>query len=138
MLLYVRGHEGRGIGLMHKLRAYRLQDQGADTVDANLELGLPSDSREYGTGAQILADLGITSMRLLTNNPAKRAGLSGFGLHITDRVPLEIEPNPHNAFYLETKRARMGHELERTGSAVVESVVDLNEDDESLDDGGHG
>ncbi len=111
VLLYVRGHEGRGIGLMHKLRAYQLQDQGADTVDANLELGLPSDSREYGTGAQILADLGITSMRLLTNNPAKRAGLSGFGLEISERVPLEIEPNPHNAFYLETKRTRMGHEL---------------------------
>lgn len=111
VLLYVRGHEGRGIGLMHKLRAYQLQDQGVDTVDANLELGLPSDSREYGTGAQILADLGITSMRLLTNNPAKRAGLSGFGLEISERVPLEIEPNPHNAFYLETKRTRMGHEL---------------------------
>lgn len=112
VLLYVRGHEGRGIGLMHKLRAYSLQDRGVDTVDANLELGLPSDAREYGTGAQILSDLGIRSMRLLTNNPAKRAGLSGFGLDISERVPLEIEPNPHNAFYLETKRARMGHQLD--------------------------
>lgn len=118
VLLYVRGHEGRGIGLMHKLRAYSLQDQGVDTVDANLELGLPSDAREYGTGAQILSDLGIRSMRLLTNNPAKRAGLSGFGLDISERVPLEIAPNPHNAFYLETKRARMGHQLDANLGAV--------------------
>ncbi|HQZ84485.1 MAG TPA: GTP cyclohydrolase II, partial [Actinomycetota bacterium] len=118
VLLYVRGHEGRGIGLMHKLRAYSLQDQGVDTVDANLELGLPSDAREYGTGAQILSDLGIRSMRLLTNNPAKRAGLSGFGLDISERVPLEIAPNPHNAFYLETKRARMGHQLDANPGAV--------------------
>lgn len=118
VLLYVRGHEGRGIGLMHKLRAYSLQDQGVDTVDANLELGLPSDAREYGTGAQILTDLGIRSMRLLTNNPAKRAGLSGFGLDISERVPLEIAPNPHNAFYLETKRARMGHQLDGNLGAV--------------------
>lgn len=112
VVLYVRGHEGRGIGLMHKLRAYHLQDEGADTVDANLELGLPADAREYGTGAQILADLGVRSMRLLTNNPDKRAGLSGFGLEIIDRVPLEVVPNPHNEFYLRTKRARMGHELD--------------------------
>lgn len=112
VVLYVRGHEGRGIGLMHKLRAYQLQDAGADTVDANLELGLPADAREYGTGAQILADLGVRSMRLLTNNPDKRAGLSGFGLEITSREPLEITPNPHNEFYLRTKRARMGHELD--------------------------
>ncbi|MFM2437639.1 MAG: riboflavin biosynthesis protein RibBA [Actinomycetota bacterium] len=112
VLLYARGHEGRGIGLMHKLRAYRLQDAGADTVDANLELGMPADAREYGTGAQILVDLGIRSMRLLTNNPDKLAGLSGFGLQILDRVPLEIKPNPHNEFYLRTKRARMGHELD--------------------------
>ena len=83
VVLYMRGHEGRGIGLMHKLQAYQLQDAGADTVDANLELGLPADARDYGTGAQILVELGIQSMRLLTNNPAKRVGLDGYGLHIS-------------------------------------------------------
>ena len=111
VVLYLRGHEGRGIGLMHKLQAYRLQDSGRDTVDANLELGLPADARDYGIGAQILADLGIRSMRLLTNNPAKRAGLEGYGLSIADRVPLVIEPNEHNERYLATKAARMGHDL---------------------------
>ena len=85
-MLYVRGHEGRGIGLMHKLQAYQLQDAGSDTVDANLELGLPADARDYGTGAQILVDLGVRSMRLLTNNPTKRAGLEGYGLEIVGRV----------------------------------------------------
>jgi 3,4-dihydroxy 2-butanone 4-phosphate synthase/GTP cyclohydrolase II len=111
VVLYMRGHEGRGIGLLHKLQAYELQDGGSDTVDANLELGLPSDARDYGTGAQILADLGVRTMRLLTNNPAKRAGLEGYGLAITDRVPLEIAPNRHNIDYLRTKRDRMGHDL---------------------------
>lgn len=111
-VLYVRGHEGRGIGLLAKLRAYELQDAGADTVDANLALGLPADSREYGTGAQVLADLGIVSMRLLTNNPAKRAGLEGYGLTITDRVPLWVAANPENVRYLTTKRDRMGHEFD--------------------------
>ena len=111
VVLYVKGHEGRGIGLLHKLRAYTLQDEGHDTVDANLELGLPADARDYGTGAQILADLGIHSMRLLTNNPAKRAGLEGYGLTIIERVPLEIHPNPHNQVYLQTKADRMGHTL---------------------------
>ena len=111
VVLYVRGHEGRGIGLMHKLAAYSLQDAGADTVDANLSLGLPADARDYGTGAQILADLGIRTMRLLSNNPAKRAGLEGYGLSIVDRVPLEIEPNEENVHYLRTKRDRMGHDL---------------------------
>jgi 3,4-dihydroxy 2-butanone 4-phosphate synthase/GTP cyclohydrolase II len=112
VVLYVRGHEGRGIGLMHKLQAYQLQDAGADTVDANLALGMPADSRDYGTGAQILADLGVRSMRLLTNNPAKRAGLEGYGLTITGRVPLPIRPNPENLRYLRTKRDRMGHQLD--------------------------
>ena len=111
MVLYLRGHEGRGIGLIHKLRAYGLQDAGRDTVDANLDLGLPADAREYGTGAQMLADLGVTDMRLLTNNPAKRAGLDGYGLRIVERVPLETGINAHNLTYLQTKRARMGHEL---------------------------
>lgn len=109
VVLYVRGHEGRGIGLLDKLRAYALQDQGRDTVDANVELGLPVDARDYGTGAQILVDLGVRSMRLLTNNPAKRAGLEGYGLSIVERVPLAIDPNQHNADYLDTKAARMGH-----------------------------
>ncbi len=109
VVLYVRGHEGRGIGLLHKLQAYELQDEGIDTVDANLQLGLPADARDYGTGAQILADLGVRTMRLLSNNPAKRAGLEGYGLTIVDRVPLEVGANEHNRFYLRTKRERMGH-----------------------------
>jgi 3,4-dihydroxy 2-butanone 4-phosphate synthase/GTP cyclohydrolase II len=111
VVLYVRGHEGRGIGLLHKLQAYQLQDSGADTVDANLQLGVPADARDYGTGAQILCDLGVRSMRLLTNNPAKRVGLEGYGLRITGKVSLPISPNPENLRYLQTKRDRMGHEL---------------------------
>ncbi|WP_086828765.1 bifunctional 3,4-dihydroxy-2-butanone-4-phosphate synthase/GTP cyclohydrolase II [Allokutzneria sp. NRRL B-24872] len=111
VVLYMRGHEGRGIGLMHKLQAYQLQDAGADTVDANLAQGLPADARDYGTGAQILVDLGIHTMRLLTNNPAKRVGLEGYGLSVTGRVPLPVRPNPENVDYLRTKRDRMGHEL---------------------------
>ena len=110
-MLYVRGHEGRGIGLMHKLQAYQLQDQGRDTIDANLELGLPADARDYGTGAQILADLGIRSMRLLTNNPAKRAGLEGYGLSVAGREALPVRAHPENVRYLRTKRDRMGHLL---------------------------
>jgi len=111
VILYVRGHEGRGIGLLHKLQAYQLQDDGADTVDANLALGLPADARDYGTGAQILVDLGVRSMRLLTNNPAKRAGLEGFGLRVVGRVPLPVTPTPDNLRYLRTKRDRMGHDI---------------------------
>ena len=111
IVLYMRGHEGRGIGLMHKLMAYRLQDDGRDTVDANLDLGLPADARDYGTGAQILYELGVRSMRLLTNNPAKRAGLEGYGLEIVERLPLEIASNVHNEEYLHTKATRMGHTL---------------------------
>ncbi len=117
VVLYMRGHEGRGIGLLHKLRAYKLQDEGADTVDANLVLGLPADARDYGTGAQILADLGVRTMRLLTNNPAKRAGLEGYGLSIVERVALEIAPNEDNVHYLRTKRDRMGHTLDEVPSA---------------------
>ncbi|MGB3410932.1 MAG: bifunctional 3,4-dihydroxy-2-butanone-4-phosphate synthase/GTP cyclohydrolase II [Microthrixaceae bacterium] len=112
VLVYLRGHEGRGIGLGHKIRAYSLQEQGRDTVDANVELGLPIDSREYGIGAQILNDLGITTMKLMTNNPAKYGGLEGFGLEISERVALESAPNPENLDYLRTKRERMGHILE--------------------------
>lgn len=112
IVLYMRGHEGRGIGLMHKLQAYQLQDAGQDTVDANLALGLPADSRDYGTGAQILVDLGVRSMRLLTNNPAKRAGLDGYGLHITERVGMPVRVTPENIRYLRTKRDRMGHQLD--------------------------
>ena len=111
VLVYLRGHEGRGIGLGHKIRAYKLQEAGSDTVDANLELGLPVDSREYGIGAQILVDLGVTTMRLMTNNPAKYGGLEGFGLDITERVSLESTPNNHNIDYLRTKQQRMGHIL---------------------------
>lgn len=111
IVLYMRGHEGRGIGLLHKLAAYNLQDHGADTVDANLNLGLPADAREYGTGAQILADLGVRTMRLLTNNPAKRAGLEGYGLEIVGRVPLHVTANSDNLRYLRSKRDRMGHDL---------------------------
>ncbi|MBF6135394.1 bifunctional 3,4-dihydroxy-2-butanone-4-phosphate synthase/GTP cyclohydrolase II [Nocardia otitidiscaviarum] len=112
VVLYMRGHEGRGIGLMHKLQAYQIQDEKQlDTVDANLDQGLPADARDYGTGAQILADLGISSMRLLTNNPTKRAGLEGYGLSITERVAMPVRANQHNLRYLRTKRDRMGHDL---------------------------
>ena len=111
IVLYMRGHEGRGIGLLHKLQAYQLQDAGSDTVDANLQLGLPADSRDYGLGAQILVDLGVSSMRLLTNNPAKRVGLDGYGLQIVERVPMPVRANEENLRYLRTKRDRMGHDL---------------------------
>jgi 3,4-dihydroxy 2-butanone 4-phosphate synthase/GTP cyclohydrolase II len=112
VILYVRGHEGRAIGLTHKLRAYELQDQGRDTVEANIELGFAADQRDYGIGAQILADLGVRSMRLLTNNPDKRAGLEGYGLSIAERIPLQTEPNEHNRAYLRTKAEKLGHLLD--------------------------
>jgi 3,4-dihydroxy 2-butanone 4-phosphate synthase/GTP cyclohydrolase II len=111
VVVYLRGHEGRGIGLAAKMRAYALQDRGYDTLDANLRLGHPGDSRDYGVGAAILAELGVRQMRLLSNNPAKRAGLSGHGLEIVDTVPLLTEPHHENVAYLETKQRRMGHEL---------------------------
>jgi 3,4-dihydroxy 2-butanone 4-phosphate synthase/GTP cyclohydrolase II len=125
VIVYLRGHEGRGIGLLHKLRAYELQDNGADTVDANLELGLPNDARDYGVGAMILSDLGLSTLRLLTNNPRKRSALSGFGLSIVDRVPVEVRPNPNNAFYLRTKADRMGHDLSGSDLPVSTGVGDL-------------
>jgi 3,4-dihydroxy 2-butanone 4-phosphate synthase / GTP cyclohydrolase II len=118
VVVYLRGHEGRGIGLAHKIRAYRLQEEGHDTVDANVALGLPVDSREYGIGAQMLVDLGVTTMRLMTNNPVKYGGLEGFGLDITERVPLEPTPNPENVAYLRTKRERMGHFLDGLDGVV--------------------
>lgn len=116
VVLYIRGHEGRAIGLAHKLRAYRLQDEGRDTVEANLELGFPPDPRDYGIGAQILVDLGVKTMRLLTNNPAKRAGLEGYGLSIVERIPIETEPTSHNIGYLKTKREKLGHLLDVPGA----------------------
>jgi 3,4-dihydroxy 2-butanone 4-phosphate synthase / GTP cyclohydrolase II len=112
VLVYLRGHEGRGIGLGHKLRAYALQEQGKDTVDANLALGLPVDSREYGIGAQILADLGVTTIRLITNNPAKYGGLEGYDIEILGRYPLPTAITPQNIDYLKTKRDRLGHEID--------------------------
>lgn len=123
VVLYLRGHEGRGIGLLHKLQAYQLQDSGRDTVDANLDLGLPADARDYGIGAQILSDLGVRSMRLLSNNPAKRAGLEGYGLSIAERVPLVVAPNEHNERYLATKAERMGHEYAGTPSGDDGSIA---------------
>jgi 3,4-dihydroxy 2-butanone 4-phosphate synthase/GTP cyclohydrolase II len=112
IVLYLRGHEGRGIGLLSKLRAYQLQDAGADTVDANLELGLPVDAREYSTGAQMLADLGVRSLRLLTNNPAKVRGLSGFGIDLTGTISLPVAATEDNLRYLIAKRDRLGHQLD--------------------------
>ena len=110
VILYMN-QEGRGIGLMNKLLAYKLQEQGLDTVEANLQLGFKMDERDYGVGAQILRDLGVSKMRLMTNNPTKRAGLIGYGLEIVESIPIEISPNPHNQQYLETKRDKMGHAI---------------------------
>jgi 3,4-dihydroxy 2-butanone 4-phosphate synthase/GTP cyclohydrolase II len=112
VVVYLRGHEGRGIGLGHKIRAYTLQDQGRDTVEANVELGFPADSREYGIGSQMLVDLGVSTMRIMTNNPAKYGGLEGYGLEIVERVPLHVLPNSENIRYLRTKQDKMGHLLE--------------------------
>ena len=109
VLVYLRGHEGRGIGIGHKIRAYSLQDQGLDTVDANVKLGLPVDNREYGIGAQILADLGASELRLMTNNPAKYGGIAGYGLSVVERVPIVTEMTDENRSYLSTKRDRLGH-----------------------------
>ncbi|MUL40871.1 bifunctional 3,4-dihydroxy-2-butanone-4-phosphate synthase/GTP cyclohydrolase II [Streptomonospora sp. PA3] len=111
IIVYLRGHEGRGIGLLHKLRAYRLQDSGADTVDANLELGLPADARDFGAGAAVLADLGMHSVRLLSNNPGKSESLRAHGITVTERIPMPSAVTPHNLRYLQTKRDRMGHDL---------------------------
>ena len=118
VVVYVRGHEGRGVGLGAKLRAYELQDRGRDTVDAQVELGLPIDAREYAAGAAVLVDLGVTSVRLLTNNPAKVAALREHGLEVPVVEPLRIAPVPSNASYLRTKRDRLGHDLDADDSPV--------------------
>ena len=110
VVLYMN-QEGRGIGLMNKLKAYKLQEEGKDTVEANLELGFKSDQRDYGVGAQILRKLGISKLRLITNNPKKRVGLMGYGLEIVENIAIEIAPNQHNQKYLETKRDKLGHEI---------------------------
>jgi 3,4-dihydroxy 2-butanone 4-phosphate synthase/GTP cyclohydrolase II len=112
VVVYMRHHEGRGIGIVNKLRAYKLQEEGKDTVEANVELGFPPDPRDYGIGAQILVDLGLRKIRLLTNNPSKRAGIHGFGLEVVDRVPLVTRTTDSNRKYLETKQAKMGHLLD--------------------------
>lgn len=117
VVLYIMGHEGRGIGLMHKIRAYNLQEQGRDTVQANADLGFKPDLRDYGIGAQVLTDLGVTSMRLMTNSPQKFAGIEGYGLSITERVPLQTSPTDQNIAYLRTKRDRLGHLLEGLGAS---------------------
>jgi 3,4-dihydroxy 2-butanone 4-phosphate synthase / GTP cyclohydrolase II len=122
VLLYL-AQEGRGIGLLNKLRAYRLQEEGLDTVDANESLGLPADLRDYGIGAQILVDLGLSSMRLLTNNPKKIVGLEGYGLRVTDQVPIQHEPTDHNRAYLRAKRERLGHLLHHQGLALDEQMI---------------
>ena len=122
VLLYL-SQEGRGIGLLNKLRAYKLQEEGADTVEANLKLGLPADLRDYGIGAQILGDLGLTSIRILTNNPKKIVGLEGYGLSVTEQVPIESVPNAHNESYLRAKRDKMGHSLHHQGLALDEEMI---------------
>jgi 3,4-dihydroxy 2-butanone 4-phosphate synthase/GTP cyclohydrolase II len=122
VLLYL-SQEGRGIGLLNKLRAYKLQEEGADTVEANLKLGLPADLRDYGIGAQILGDLGLTSIRILTNNPKKIVGLEGYGLSVTEQVPIEAVPNPHNEEYLRAKRDKLGHILHHQGLALDEEMI---------------
>eukprot|EP00186_Timspurckia_oligopyrenoides_P001148 CAMPEP_0182444462 /NCGR_PEP_ID=MMETSP1172-20130603/2908_1 /TAXON_ID=708627 /ORGANISM="Timspurckia oligopyrenoides, Strain CCMP3278" /LENGTH=466 /DNA_ID=CAMNT_0024640019 /DNA_START=1234 /DNA_END=2634 /DNA_ORIENTATION=+ len=123
VLVYLRGQEGRGIGLAHKMRAYALQDEGRDTVEANEDLGLPVDKREYGVGAQILADLGVGKMQLMTNNPAKYTGLSGYGLEIAERVQVQIAPNAENLKYLRTKKDKMGHWLDHADLSDEEIIT---------------
>jgi 3,4-dihydroxy 2-butanone 4-phosphate synthase/GTP cyclohydrolase II len=136
VLLYL-SQEGRGIGLLNKLRAYKLQEDGLDTVEANMKLGLPADLRDYGIGAQILGDLGLSSIRILTNNPKKIVGLEGYGLSVTEQVPIEAVPNPHNEEYLRAKRERLGHTLHHQGLALDEELIhgehlqDQRHDDES-------
>jgi 3,4-dihydroxy 2-butanone 4-phosphate synthase/GTP cyclohydrolase II len=138
VLLYL-SQEGRGIGLLNKLRAYKLQEEGLDTVDANLSLGLPVDLRDYGIGAQILVDLGLSSIRILTNHPKKISGLSGYGLSVTDQIPIEQVPNPHNEAYLRAKREKLGHTLHHQGLALDEEMIQgEHERDRQRHDNGSG
>jgi 3,4-dihydroxy 2-butanone 4-phosphate synthase/GTP cyclohydrolase II len=139
VLLYL-SQEGRGIGLLNKLRAYKLQEEGHDTVEANLKLGLPADLRDYGIGAQILGDLGLTSIRILTNNPKKIVGLEGYGLSVSEQVPIESVPNAHNESYLRAKRDKLGHSLHHQGLALDEEMIhDEHEEDlPAVDTGGDG
>ena len=132
VLLYL-AQEGRGIGLLNKLKAYRLQEEGLDTVDANLALGLPADLRDYGIGAQILVDLGLSSIRLLTNNPKKISGLAGYGLSITDQIPIEHAPNAHNVAYMRTKAVRMDHTLHHQGLALDEEMLEAEAEQDHAD-----
>lgn len=122
VLVYLRGHEGRGIGLAHKIQAYSLQDAGLDTVDANVELGLPVDRRDYAVGAQILIDLGVSRVRMMTNNPAKERGLTDHGVSVVERVPLQVLATPENTRYLRTKRDRMGHLID------LDDLADLDDE----------
>jgi 3,4-dihydroxy 2-butanone 4-phosphate synthase / GTP cyclohydrolase II len=134
VLLYL-SQEGRGIGLLNKLRAYRLQEDGLDTVDANLKLGLPADLRDYGIGAQILVDLGLTSIRILTNNPKKIHGLEGYGLSVTEQLPIQPIPNPHNENYLRAKREKMGHVLHHQGLPLDEELLHDEHERDAESDG---
>ncbi len=135
VLLYL-SQEGRGIGLLNKLKAYKLQEEGADTVEANLKLGLPADLRDYGIGAQILVDLGLTSIRILTNNPKKIHGLEGYGLSVAEQVPIEASPNSHNEAYLRAKRDKMGHSLHHQGLALDEEMIHEEEERDAGAEGG--
>ena len=137
VLLYL-SQEGRGIGLLNKLRAYKLQEEGLDTVDANLSLGYAADLRDYGIGAQILVDLGLSSIRILTNNPKKIAGLSGYGLSVTDQIPIEPLPNRHNEGYLRTKREKLGHTLHHQGLALDEEMIHSEHERDRRRDAEHG
>jgi 3,4-dihydroxy 2-butanone 4-phosphate synthase/GTP cyclohydrolase II len=137
VLLYL-SQEGRGIGLLNKLRAYKLQEEGFDTVEANLQLGLPADLRDYGIGAQILTDLGLSSIRILTNNPKKISGLAGYGLSVTDQIPIEQVANPHNQAYLRAKRDKLGHILHHQGLALDEEMLQEEHERDERDERSDG